>query len=378
MAAATSLAEERARGSLDLLLCTPLSTWQIVMGKWLGVFRGVVFLAILPCIVIASISFNRDEFTFIGTALMLIYVLCAGSAVTSLGILMATWIARPGRALGATIACYVLITAGVPFLAMSHPGGAVEVPLALASPFYWAGDTTFELAFDDNPGLSRLTAFWTVAALIAGCVLLDRACCDFDRRLGRVEGVFARVGRASRRARAVGLAYFLATAVVALFVAGLNWDVVAAAMFAGGLIVSAGIAASSTSNAVIDRGEASRPDSLSAAEAIALKWVGAFRYAAGLLVLPFLMICAGMGLDLTLWREHLMVVLYMIAATAAVTSLGIAAVAWLPVRYRAVVSAGSRVPRGARSFLIAGVAAGGRVGRRGSLDEQPDPGDGIA
>ena len=37
---ATSLAEERARGSLDLLMCTPLSTRQIVTGKWLGAFRA--------------------------------------------------------------------------------------------------------------------------------------------------------------------------------------------------------------------------------------------------------------------------------------------------------------------------------------------------
>jgi hypothetical protein len=32
--AATSLAEERQRGSLDVLLATPLSTRSIVLGKW--------------------------------------------------------------------------------------------------------------------------------------------------------------------------------------------------------------------------------------------------------------------------------------------------------------------------------------------------------
>ena len=34
--APTALAEERARGSLDVLLATPLSTRSIVVGKWLG------------------------------------------------------------------------------------------------------------------------------------------------------------------------------------------------------------------------------------------------------------------------------------------------------------------------------------------------------
>ena len=48
--AATSLAEERARGSLDLLLSTPLSTRQIVLGKWLGAFRVVPLLVILPAL----------------------------------------------------------------------------------------------------------------------------------------------------------------------------------------------------------------------------------------------------------------------------------------------------------------------------------------
>src|SRR5262249_19191358 len=36
LTSATSLAEERARGSLDVLLSTPLSTPSIVWGKWRG------------------------------------------------------------------------------------------------------------------------------------------------------------------------------------------------------------------------------------------------------------------------------------------------------------------------------------------------------
>ena len=38
VSAATSLAEERVRGSLDVLLCTPLSTRSILVGKWWGSF----------------------------------------------------------------------------------------------------------------------------------------------------------------------------------------------------------------------------------------------------------------------------------------------------------------------------------------------------
>ena len=50
--AATSLSEERARGSLDVLMTTPLSTREIVLGKWSGTFRRVPSMAILPVIVV--------------------------------------------------------------------------------------------------------------------------------------------------------------------------------------------------------------------------------------------------------------------------------------------------------------------------------------
>ena len=42
--AATTLAEERTRGSLDVLLATPMSTREIVMGKWWGVYRRVLLM----------------------------------------------------------------------------------------------------------------------------------------------------------------------------------------------------------------------------------------------------------------------------------------------------------------------------------------------
>ena len=46
--APTSMAEERQRGSLDLLAATTLSTPTIVLGKWLGTLRHVALLAIGP------------------------------------------------------------------------------------------------------------------------------------------------------------------------------------------------------------------------------------------------------------------------------------------------------------------------------------------
>ena len=47
-AAPLSMSEERQRGSLDVLVATPLSTGAIVLGKWWGTFRLVPLLAIGP------------------------------------------------------------------------------------------------------------------------------------------------------------------------------------------------------------------------------------------------------------------------------------------------------------------------------------------
>ena len=48
--APTALAEERARGSLDVLMTTPVSTDRIVLAKWWGAYRLVPAVAFLPSI----------------------------------------------------------------------------------------------------------------------------------------------------------------------------------------------------------------------------------------------------------------------------------------------------------------------------------------
>src|SRR4029079_7528673 len=56
----TSMAEERMRGSLDVLLTTPLSTREIVTGKWWGTFRLVPPLALIPALAIGLIGVHDD------------------------------------------------------------------------------------------------------------------------------------------------------------------------------------------------------------------------------------------------------------------------------------------------------------------------------
>ncbi len=103
--AATSLAEERVRGSLDVLLSTPMSTRSILAGKWWGSFRRVLSVAIWPAatsIVLAPRRRVLDAYLA-----LLGLVLAYGAAITSLGLALATWVSRLGRAVAlcVTILC---------------------------------------------------------------------------------------------------------------------------------------------------------------------------------------------------------------------------------------------------------------------------------
>ncbi len=101
--APTSLAEERVRGSLDVLLTTPLSTRTILWGKWLGSYRVVLGLAILPAmgsaIVAGTASPSRalslvDR--IVAPGLVVDELLAYGAAITSMGLALATWTPRLG------------------------------------------------------------------------------------------------------------------------------------------------------------------------------------------------------------------------------------------------------------------------------------------
>src|SRR5262245_14351700 len=84
ISAVTSLAEERQRGSLDMLLATPLSTRSIVLGKWWGAFRGVPPLTVLPVLIAAAMA-THTGFA-LGPVLIGVLVVAYGAAITSLGL----------------------------------------------------------------------------------------------------------------------------------------------------------------------------------------------------------------------------------------------------------------------------------------------------
>src|SRR6185437_14825982 len=107
VSAVTSLAEERQRGSLDVLLATPLSTRSIVLGKWWGAFRVVPPLTVLPVLIAAALA-THTEFA-LAPVLIGALVVAYGAAITSLGLALATWLPRMDRAIGLTAGLYVFV-----------------------------------------------------------------------------------------------------------------------------------------------------------------------------------------------------------------------------------------------------------------------------
>lgn len=194
VSASTSLAEERQRGSLDVLLSTPLSTRSIVMGKWWGAFRGVPPLAVLP-VLIASALATRTGF-FPGPMLIGGLIVAYGAAITSLGLALATWLPRMGQAVGLTAGLYLVVLIGAVPAAMILFGdgpGEAGPGLATASPFWGVGfsSAVFGGIASSKHGVEDRAGWlvaWIVAyGLIAGGLLLATLK-TFNRCLGRMEG----------------------------------------------------------------------------------------------------------------------------------------------------------------------------------------------
>src|SRR5579864_845459 len=134
--AATVLAEERVRGSLDVLLATPLSTRSIVVGKWWGAYRRVFVLAPIPIYVVIFIAattpptpnfpaglrlpFKADPLTpwelVAAPLLSSADFFASGALLVSFGLALATWTRRLGRAVALSVITFFALAIGIPFL----------------------------------------------------------------------------------------------------------------------------------------------------------------------------------------------------------------------------------------------------------------------
>jgi len=193
VSAATSLAEERQRGSLDVLLSTPLSTRSIVLGKWWGAFRGVLPLTMWPVLVAGFLATHTDF--VLAPALIGGLVLAYGAAITSLGLALATWSPRTGWAVGLTAGLYIVVLIGavaVGSLLFGRGPHHDEFGIAAASPFWGVGYSSAlfggSVAPRDDLGRhAAWLAFWIVAYGLVALGLLLATLATFNRCLGRMD-----------------------------------------------------------------------------------------------------------------------------------------------------------------------------------------------
>jgi ABC-type transport system involved in multi-copper enzyme maturation permease subunit len=217
--AGTVLSEERVRGSLDVLLSTPMPTSSIVWGKWWGAFRRVPWLAAWPALVTLScVRFSTAPWK-IGMAYLVPWLIIAqGAAIASLGLALATWMPRAGRAVTWTVTALVAVTVGWPVVGMMLLGGPngdsiPQTVVILGSPFYNIALPTILL--ERNVGLPRdmevgvpiAVFFWTITYGSIALGLFLATLFSFDRCMGRTPE-HPVTGRTPRRegARRIGQA----------------------------------------------------------------------------------------------------------------------------------------------------------------------------
>ena len=195
VAATTSLAEERVRGSLDVLLSTPMPTRSILAGNWWGSFRRILGVAIWPAATTAFLAYESGY--WIGVLLLTGLVLAHGAAITSLGLAIATWVSRVGRAIAVCVTLYVLFVIGWPIaVSLFLRGGSRSIgqPLVTGDPavgVMFATMATSPSGFGPiAPGAMRGEVFlwtfgWIVVLTIVAAALFDATSATFDGCLGR-------------------------------------------------------------------------------------------------------------------------------------------------------------------------------------------------
>lgn len=193
--APSSLYEERARRSLDVLMATPLSTFAIYWGKWWGAFR--LGLVIASPVAIAAVLLALRSGLLVLPLLEVALVLAYAAAITSLGIALATWNPRPTRAVATCVAVYTVVTVGwviVVVMMTIQLSGAFDAGLAAGSPFVGALLPLTEMNNTIDDSYRRKEAiiwivFWIAFYGLISLALITLTLATFDHSLGRLSTI---------------------------------------------------------------------------------------------------------------------------------------------------------------------------------------------
>jgi ABC-type transport system involved in multi-copper enzyme maturation permease subunit len=189
VSAATSLAEERVRGSLDVLLSTPMSTRSILAGKWWGTFRQVGPVLFWPALL--GLCLPPEDSGWLSYLWLLLSVAAYVAAITSLGLAMATWVGRLGRAVASCVTIYAVFSIGWPFLIASlfRPDN-VGHSLIIGSPAVGAGFAAMMIWPRGQPALRDAFLIaaptWMLIYVGVAWALFGATLRTFDRCLGRM------------------------------------------------------------------------------------------------------------------------------------------------------------------------------------------------
>lgn len=214
--AVTALADERARGSLDILMTTPLTTRQIVAAKWRAAFATVPKVLALPIVVAGVVllanwgdtgRFGRNSDTGIRCILWLVIILqwlSCGLLLTSVGFWLATLVKHFGRAIGIAVAFYVGMAIGWMVLVMAVSAKEDEaLSFIAASPIFMAAyGTACLMGWEPDKSMNACiigATIWSLGFLVSSWFLYLMTLRMFDRKMGRISLRAAGMPRVTER-----------------------------------------------------------------------------------------------------------------------------------------------------------------------------------
>ena len=215
---------------------------------------------------------------------------------------------------------------------------------ALLSPLFWAGTMTVQVGTPSRV-ITPIdwAVFWMLMWALVAVGLLSMTLANFDRRMGRVETIGARLARPSRLAQIAAMVCFALGAISCLDALA-GWPVGARAFWINGLpftvalfLVGAAAAASLFEGRDVGGVDVLMNSELSNGRIVLAKWLGACRLLPPLLIVPAWVVirCGAPLLGL------LLLIVYLLSISAAVISLGLACAAAFRHRGRALaVTAG--------------------------------------